>query len=298
MAEQLDHAYHPSFISLLIGAGWCTKGYQPTVEPVSRHKKHQASYPCRECLPDLYAWYSKTNSRHGEAIGARIYRWPIFMEWGSADLDGYVSRWKHHKRRTQFLPGLIFPRFPATKVQSSQQSRSNGPTPELFKVKEPSSLGLTTTRATQEQQGGPGDSATFASNTASVQHVPYKGSSPRPRRPDADKRSANTFERMEHDLLGVGSHAFDKGNIQHGPHARYSDPLGCPHHRRINQESLVSRGSSQGLSPMDRFRAEGLSERNAILPRPDILDRPLHKCHQCNKMIQGRNGVSEDNRGA
>ena len=169
---------------------------------------------------------------------------------------------------------------------------------EMSTATQPSSLGLTTTRATQEQQGGPGDSATFASNAASMQHVPYKGSSPRPRRPDADKRSANEFERMEHDLLGVGSHAFDRGNIQHEPHARYSDPFGCPHHRRINQENLVSRGSSQGLSPMDRFRAEGLSERNAILPRPDILDRPMHKCHQCSKMMQGRNGVGEDNRGA
>ena len=163
---------------------------------------------------------------------------------------------------------------------------------------QPSSPGLTRTETTQEQQGGRGDSATSASNTAGLQHVPYKEASPQTQRPGSDKHSAYWFERMEHDLLGVGSHTFGSGNIQIGPHAQYSDLLGCPYHRRINQESLVSLSSSQGLSPMARFRAEGLLERNAILPRPDILDKPMDKRYQYNNMMQGRNGVSEDNRGA
>lgn len=185
-----------------------------------------------------------------------------------------------------------------TNHHRSRPSRNTQYEREMSTATQPSSLGLTTTRATQEQQGGPGDSATFTSNTASMQHVPYKGPSPQPQRPDSDKRSANKFERIEHDLLGVGSHTYDSGNIQHGPHARYSDPLGCPHHRRINRESRVSLGSTQGLSPMDRFRAEGLSERNAILPRPDILDKSMYKCYHCHEMMQGRNGVSGDSRRA
>ena len=167
---------------------------------------------------------------------------------------------------------------------------------------QPSGLGLTTTRATLGQEGGLGHSATFASNTASVQHDPYKGPyngpRPQPQQPYADKHYAYKLERMEHDLLGVGSHAFGGGNIQHTSHVAYLQPLSCPHHCQISHEGPMSLRSSQGLSPMDRFRAEGLSERNAILPRPDILDKAVHKCHLCNKMMQGRNGVSVDNRGA
>ena len=30
----------------------------------------------RTCLANLYAWYPKTNSRHGEAIRSRIYQRP------------------------------------------------------------------------------------------------------------------------------------------------------------------------------------------------------------------------------
>ena len=180
----------------------------------------------------------------------------------------------------------------------SRPSRNTQYERAMSTATQPSSLGPTTTRTTLGQQGGLGHSATFASNTASVQHDPYKGPRPQPQQVYADKHYAYKPGQMEHDLLGVGSHTSDSGNIQHGPHARYTDSLGCPHHHRINQESLVSFGSSQGLSPMDRFRAEGLSERNAILPRPDILDKAVHKCHQCNELMQGRNGVSEDNRGA
>ena len=189
-----------------------------------------------------------------------------------------------------------------TDYHRSHPSRNTQYEREMSTATQPSSPGTTTTRATLGQQGGLGHAATFAGNTASVQHDPYKGPykgpRPQPQQPYPDKRSADKFERMEHDLLGVGSHAFDSGNIQHEPHARYNDSLGCPHHHRINQESLVSFGSGRGLSPMDRFRAERLSERNAILPRSDILDKAVHKCHQCNELMQGRNGVSEDNRGA
>ena len=49
---------------------------------------------------------------------------------------------------------------------------------------------------------------------------------------------------------------------------------------------------------MDRFRAEGLSERSAILPRPDILDKSMYKCPHCHELVQGRIRVSEDNVGA
>ena len=185
-----------------------------------------------------------------------------------------------------------------TDYHRSHPSRNAQYEREMSTATQPSSLGLTITRATGEQQGGLGDSATFASNTASVQHGPYKGPSPQPQRPYTAKHSASDLERMEHDLLGVGSHTSDSGNIQHRPHAPYLESFGCPHHRRIKQETLVSLGSGQGLSPMDRFHAEGLSERNAILPRPDILDKPMHKCYHCHEMMQGSIGVSEDNMGA
>ena len=185
-----------------------------------------------------------------------------------------------------------------TDYHRSRPSRDTLYEREMSTATQPSSLGLTTTRATLQQQGGLGDSATFASNTASRRHDPYKGPSAQPQRPYADKHSAHKLERMEHDLLGVGSHTFDSGNIQHRSHAAYLEPFRCPHHCHTSQESLMSLGSGQGLSPMDRFRAEGLSERNAILPRPDALDKSMYKCHQCNKTVQGCNGVIEDSMGA
>ena len=180
----------------------------------------------------------------------------------------------------------------------SRPSRDTHYEREMNTATQPSNLGPTTTRMTLEKQGGLGNSATFASNTASVQNDPYKWPGPQPQRPYADKNFAYELDRMEHDLLGVGSHTFDNGNIQHRPYAAYLEPFGVPHHCHISQGSLVSLGPSQGLSPMDRFRAEGPSERNAILPRPDIGDISMYKCCQCNKTMQGRIGVSEDNMGA
>ena len=185
-----------------------------------------------------------------------------------------------------------------TDYHRSRPSRNAQYEREMSMATQPSSLGLNTTRATLKQQGGFGDSATFASNTASVQHDSYKGPSPQPQQPYADKYSAYKLQRMEHDLLGVGSHTFDSGNIQYGSHAAYLEPFRCPHHCHTSQERLMSLGSSQGLSPMDRFRAEGLSERNAILPRPDILDRSMYKCPHCHEVMQGRIRVNEDSMGA
>ena len=163
---------------------------------------------------------------------------------------------------------------------------------------QPSSLGPNTKRTTLEQQGGLGGAATFASNAASMQHNRYKGPNPQSQGPSAARHSAYNVERVEHDLLGVGSHTFASGNIQDGHHTPYLELLGCPHHCRISQESLVSLGSRQGLSPIDRFRTEGPSERYAILPRPDIADTSMFRCSQCKKMIQGRASTGEDNMGA
>lgn len=163
---------------------------------------------------------------------------------------------------------------------------------------QPSSHGLNTTRTTREQQGGLENAATFASNAASVQHDRYKGPSTQSQAPSAVNYSAYKIEQMEHDLLGVGSHALASGNIQDGPHAPYLEPFGYPHHYHISQEGLVSQGSRQGLSPMDRFCTEGASERYAILPRPDIGVTSMYTCSQCKRMMQGHTGVSKDNMGA
>ena len=163
---------------------------------------------------------------------------------------------------------------------------------------QPSSLGLTTTRTTQEQQAGLGNAATFASNAASGQHDHSDGPNPQSQGPSTAKYSAYKLEHMERDLLGVGSHTFGSGNILNGPHAPYPELSGCPHHCRISQEALTSLGCRQGLSPMERFRNERPSERYAILPRSDIGDSTMYRCSQCKKMIQGRTGVGEDNIGA
>ena len=180
----------------------------------------------------------------------------------------------------------------------SRPSRSIQYEREMSTATQPSSLGLTTTRTTQEQQARLGNAATFASNAASWQHDRYNGPSPQSQGLSAAKPSADRLERMEYDLLGAGSHTFASGNIQDGPHASYLELFGCPHHCRVSQEGLTSLGSRQGLSPMERLRTEGTSERYAILPRPDIGDTSMYRCSQCKKMIQGRTGVSEDRKRA
>ena len=158
---------------------------------------------------------------------------------------------------------------------------------------QPSSLGLTTTRRTQEQQGL-ADAAIFTSNAASVQHDRYKGPSLQSQDPFEGKHFGYKLKQMEQDLLGVGSHTSPSGNVQDGPHAPCLELFGCPHHCPISPGTLASLGSRQ-LSPMERFRIEGSSERYAILSRPDIGDTSTYRCSQCKKTIQARVRVGEDN---
>ena len=180
------------------------------------------------------------------------------------------------------------------KYHRSRPSRNIQYEREMSTATQPSSLGLTTTRMTQEQQARLGNAATFASNAASGQHDRYNGLSPQSQGLSAAKPSAYKLEQMEHDLLGVGSHTFVSGNVQDGPHAPCLELFGCPHHCPISPETLASLGTRQ-LSPMERFRIEGSSERYAILSRPDIGDTSTYRCSQCKKMVQGRVRVDEDN---
>ena len=64
------------------------------------------------------------------------------------------------------------------------------------------------------------------------------------------------------------------------------EALRCPYHGPILQGRPTNAQSGQGLSPMDRYVAEGPSERYAILPRPDGVKASTHNGCRCLELMQ------------
>ena len=84
-------------------------------------------------------------------------------------------------------------------------------------------------------------------------------------RPSAERLPAHRTNGERQSLLGVGSQTFGTGGVQYEP---YTIPVGktfvCPYHDSILQEDLTKAHTRQGLGLMDRYLAEGQSERYAI----------------------------------
>ncbi|KAK3169015.1 hypothetical protein OEA41_005463 [Lepraria neglecta] len=140
---------------------------------------------------------------------------------------------------------------------------------------------------TPDQQKGSGDPTFIAGTTAHTQCGAAETFGPEPQRPSADELSTYKSNREHHDLLGVGSQTFNTGDIQYKPRtARMEETSVCPYHRLILQERLTNPCSGQGLGPMDRYLAEGPSERYAILHRPDAGTMSTYKGCRCIEMME------------
>ena len=86
--------------------------------------------------------------------------------------------------------------------------------------------------------------------------------------PSSDKALEYKAEKQRYDLLGVGMHSLEHKSTHDEDHiARHGNEEKCPYHRHPFQDRLTGPRYSQA-SPMDRYLAEGPSERSAVLPQP------------------------------
>lgn len=157
-----------------------------------------------------------------------------------------------------------------------------------------STSGLPFERETPYQQRGYGNPTFFAGTTAYTQYGAEETVGLEHQRPSADILSTYRSNREEHKLLGVGSQ-FQTGNAQHESRPVHVDEAyTCPYHGPLLQERLMNSRSSHGLNPMDRYLAEGPSERYAIIARPDASE-PLftYKSCRCIEMMQSSIDTNE-----
>ena len=150
-----------------------------------------------------------------------------------------------------------------------------------------STPGLAFERETPYQQRGYETPTFFAGTTAYTQHGAGETVGREPQRPSTDILSTYRSNREEQELLGVGSQHLQTSNTQYEFRTvRVNEIYACPYHGPILQERLMNSRSSQGLGPMDRYLAEGPSERYAILDRPDAGYLSTYKGCHCFEMMQ------------
>ena len=92
---------------------------------------------------------------------------------------------------------------------------------------------------------------------------------------------------MGRELLGIGAQ-FDGIDIMH--HRRgitQSDPVPtCPLHGRVLRKNTQDHRSGQGLGPMDRYLAEGSSDRCSMLQQRYHEGSNARQDCRCTKMKQ------------
>ena len=158
-------------------------------------------------------------------------------------------------------------------TQKAQQTRS----PTLS-----SSSSLTTGRETLDQQRGHEIRSPFVSTTAYTQHGVTETFGPKPHRPSANTPFTYPTTLDDRDLHSEGAQASRVSSTPHQSRTpRMEDAARCPYHGSILESRPINARSSQGLSPMDRYIAEGPSERYAILPRTDGDKASTHNGCRC-----------------
>lgn len=90
-----------------------------------------------------------------------------------------------------------------------------------------------------------------------------------------------------HDLQNESAHTITESSMQHQPRTpRMEEALECPYHGPILQGHSTDARSDQGLGPMDRYVAEGPSERYAVLHRSDTRSLSTHNGCRCLELTQ------------
>jgi len=144
-------------------------------------------------------------------------------------------------------------------------------------------------KQTSDQQRG--SEAPVLADTAAQAHYAAETFGPATRKSSADKRSTSTASRQRHDLLGVGSHSFNEGSNQYDTRTPYNERSHtCPYHGPIVYDRLTSSCFDQGMRPMDRYLAEGRSERYTIVDQPDTRYLSTPADCTCFDITQGRFG--------
>ena len=126
-----------------------------------------------------------------------------------------------------------------------------------------------------------------AGTAAYTQYGVEETFSPEPRRPSANNPFVYPTAIQHHDLHGQDSQACGASSMQN-EHSdiRMEHALSCPYHRSMLQGPPTNIRSGHGLSPMDRYAAEGPSERYAILHRPDAGHVYENNGCRCFEMMQ------------
>ena len=139
------------------------------------------------------------------------------------------------------------------------------------------------------------DTRTFYAGTAAyTQYGVTETFSPEPQQFSANKSSAYAATIEDHDLQDPGSQASGQSSTQPQPRTpRIDDAPLCPYHRSLLQGPRANAGAGRGLAPMDRFVADGPSERHAILHRPVTGVVSTHNGCRCLELMQNGNKSSD-----
>lgn len=175
---------------------------------------------------------------------------------------------------------------PSEDTQSQQQSK-------LTTLLSTSSS--TAGRETLDQQRG-FDTRTFYAGTAAyTQYGVAETFGPELQQPSANRSSAYPATIEDHDLQGRGAQASGESSMQPKPRTpRIEDAPLCPYHRSLLQDPHTNSGPGQGLVPMDRYVAEGPSERYAILHRPITGSMSTVSGCRCLELMQNSNNSDGD----
>lgn len=167
---------------------------------------------------------------------------------------------------------------PSAETQAQRQTK---PTTQS------STSGPTFEGENHDQQRRFGNTTFFAGTAAYTQYGVGETFDPEPQRPSANRRSQYKSTIEHRDLPAVGPHAFGASGLQQEPRtARIEEAVTCPYHGPILQERPTNPRSGQGLGPMDRYLAEGPSERYTIVHRHDAANASMYNGCWCLEMAQ------------
>ena len=173
---------------------------------------------------------------------------------------------------------------PSADAQSQRQAKHTAQSSTSSTASERETLG---------QQRGLETPTFFAGTTAYTQYGVTETFRPEPQRPSANKLSPYESTIKHRDLAGGDSQAFGASSIQNEPRtASLEEAFACPYHRSILQERPANPRSGQALSPMDRYLAEGPSERYAILHRPEAGNVSTYNGCRCLEIMQSINDTN------
>ena len=141
--------------------------------------------------------------------------------------------------------------------------------------------GSTTGGETMSQQRNNETRTIFAGTAAYTRYGVEETFDPKPYRSSPYKHSTYPRAIEIHDLQNEGANTVGK-SMQHQPlTARIDEALHCPYHGPILQGRPTNARPTYGLAPMDRYVAEGPSERYAILHQPDTSRGATHNGCRC-----------------